>query len=488
MNNYWILVPVFLPMLVGILLPALRVKNRLLRQTLVLSTLTVTAAVCVVLVAQGGGLTLLSITDALTVRFAVDDVSRLFCLIAAFAWLFVAVFSVKYMTHEEGENRFYAFLLLTLGAVIGMDFASNLITMYVFYELVTLLSMPLVLHSLKKEAVSAALKYLFYSIGGAFMALLGIFFLFHYCTTTEFAAGGTLDMALLAGHEKTLLAVIFVAIVGFGTKAGLYPMHGWLPSAHPVAPAPASALLSGLIAKAGVLGIIRVVFYLVGADFLRGSWVQYAWIGLALLTVFMGSMMAYREPLLKKRLAYSTVSQVSYVLLGLAFLTPDSVSGGLMHVVFHAAIKSCLFLCAGAIIFCTGATRVDELRGIGKRMPITMGCYTVASLALIGIPPASGFVSKWYLATGSLDAELPVVSVLSPVILLLSALLTAGYLLPLTVRGFFPGKDFENPLPVVRESPWMTVPIGIFAAASLLLGLFPNALLDFVSRLAAQLV
>ena len=194
-----------------------------------------------------------------------------------------------------------------------------------------------------------------------------------------------------------------------------------------------------------MLAIVRVLYYAVGADFLRGTWVQTALLALALLTVLMGSMMAYREKLLKKRLAYSSVSQISYILVGLFVMTAESVSGALMHVLFHACIKICLFLCAGSFIAVAGKHRVDELRGIGKAMPKTLWGFTLASLALIGIPPASGFVSKWYLAMGALDSGLAVFSWLVPVVLLISALLTAGYLLPISIAGFFPGRDAALP-------------------------------------------
>ena len=188
-------------------------------------------------------------------------------------------------------------------------------------------------------------------------------------------------MAKVAGNEKLLLAMVFVGIVGFGTKAGLYPMHGWLPAAHPIAPAPASALLSGIIAKAGIIAIIRLVYFSVGADFIRGTWVQYTWMTLCMLTIFMGSMMAYKEKVTKKRLAYSTISQISYINLGLALLTPEGAVGGLLHVAAHATSKGCLFLAAGVFIYKLGKRNVSELRGIGKQLPITMWCFLIASLS-----------------------------------------------------------------------------------------------------------
>ena len=245
--------------------------------------------------------------------------------------------------------------------------------------------------------------------------------------------------------------------------------------------------------------MIRVVYDMFGADFIRGTWVQTVWMSLALLTVFMGSMLAFRENVLKKRLAYSTVSQLSYILFGLALLQPTAMEGALLHVVYHAFIKCALFLAAGAIIHKTGKTKVDGLRGIGKQMPVTLWCYTVASLALIGIPPASGFISKWYLAQGALDSGIPVFSWLGPVVLLVSALLTAGYLLPVTMRGFFPGSGYRYPeegekgkklfFSLTKEaSPLMLVPLLVLAVLAAALGMFPNPLADYVSGIAAELL
>ena len=378
--------------------------------------------------------------------------------------------------------------------MIGLDFSSNLVTMYVFYELMTLTSLPLVLHERTKEAVMAGLKYLFYSVAGAFLALFGIFFLANVSPSLTFTPGGVLGGVSLAGKEGLLLAAVCCMLIGFGTKAGMFPLHGWLPTAHPVAPAPASAVLSGLITKSGVLALVRVIYYIVGPDRIRGTWVQNVWILLSLLTVFMGSMLAYKEPVLKKRLAYSTVSQVSYILFGLSLLQPVAFVGALSHVVFHSLIKNALFLCAGAVIVTTGWTRASQMRGLGTVMPVLLGCYTIVSLALVGIPPASGFVSKWYLASGALASGTGAFTWIGPVVLLVSALLTAGYLLPLTINGFFPGADFDGKEIRERglagkEPPLLMLgPVIILTAGALLFGCFPGPLLSMIETIAASVL
>lgn len=433
-------------------------------------------------------LTLLQLTDVLKISFRADELSLLFAALTTVMWILVGIYSFGYMAHEKRKGRYSFFYVLVYVVLIGLDFSANLITMYLFYELMTLSSLPLILHEMKAESISAAMKYLYYSIAGAFLALFGIFVLSQYAPTMEFVSGGSTSADMMA-HSGLILAAVFCMIVGFGAKAGMFPLHAWLPIAHPVAPAPASAVLSGVITKSGVLAIIRVVFYLVGADMIRGSWVQTAWMVLALVTVLMGSMRAFDEKVLKKRLAYSTVSQVSYVLFGLSTLHPLGVSGALLQVIFHSVAKNLLFMGAGSIIHQTGCTRVTELRGIGRKMPVTIGCFTFASLSLVGIPPFAGFFSKWYLALGSLKTGIAGFSWLGPVILLASALLTAGYLFPIAVQGFLPGKEFDKiPLKTCEAGLTMTIPMVILAVAALLLGMFSNSLIGWLELLAQSLM
>ena len=498
--DWLILLPIFLPSLAGIVLLASSFYEHIKygqtdekkRKSVHLfsgAVLAVSAAAALWIAWRGtGSVTLFYLMEDIPVFFQVDALGSVFASFMSIVWVLVAVYSFVYMEHEGNEKRFFGVYLLVYGVLIALDFAGNLVTLYLFYELMTLTSMPMVLHNGSKASIMAALKYLFYSMCGAYLGLFGIFFLYKYCGTLSFVAGGSLNLALAAGNEGILLAAVFAMLIGFGAKAGMFPLHAWLPAAHPVAPSPASAVLSGIIVKAGVLAVIRVVYYVAGADFLRGTWVQAVWMALTLMTVFMGSLLAFREPVFKKRLAYSTVSQISYILFGLSLLTPVAVTGALLHTVFHAFIKCALFLTAGIFIFQCGKSRVEELEGIGKRMPGTLWCYTFASLALIGIPPASGFISKWYLAQGALKAGVGIFGWLGPVVLLISALLTAGYLLPVTMKGFFPGHGEAVSAEKQEAKPGMLFPLAVLAAAAVLLGVFPNPLIQYVSRIAEALM
>lgn len=479
------------PIISGIII--LCCKEKLSRRALIICVsaallITQILAICMITIFENQICTF-TIMDNMDIVFSIDTLSKLFIVFVSVIWIFVGVYAFTYMTHEHKEGRFFGFYLITLGVLIGLGAAGNLITMYAFFEFMTLASFPLVVHNQSREAVMASLKYLFYSFFGAYMAFFGVFFLYKYGATTLFTAGGVLDMPRAAGNETILLISAVLMIIGFGAKAGMFPLHAWLSSAHPVAPAPASSVLSGIIVKGGVLAIIRVVFYLFGAEFLRGTWVQYTVLTLSLTTVLMGSMLAYREDVLKKRLAYSTVSQASYILFGIALLNPAGMTGALLHVICHAFIKCGLFLSVGAIIFKTGITDINGISGIGKKMPITIWCYTFVSLGLIGIPPTGGFISKWYLAAGSLQSGISVFAYLGPIILLVSALLTAGYLLPITLRGFFPGENFDyKGMKKCEPDLKMLIPMIVFAAVSLYIGMFPTGLVNVISDIVSGIV
>ncbi len=488
---FFLLLPVLLPVVCGLLaglLPALRSRKPLRLFTGAALVLSSAAMLWAALKYPGEQLTLWQMTSTIPLQLRLDDLSRFFLSLVAVMWTLAGFYSFGYMDHEKEEHRFQAFYLVSLGVLSGLTMSANLVTLYMFYEAMTLVTVPLVLHSRTKESIAAAVKYLLYSIFGASAALLGIFYLNQVCDTLTFVPGGSLNAALAAPRQGTLLLVCFLMILGFGTKAGMFPLHGWLPTAHPQAPAPASAVLSGVITKMGVLGVIRVVFYCVGAENLRGTWVQTAWMVLALVTVFMGSMLALKEDLFKKRLAYSSVSQVSYILFGLSTLTASGFSGALLHILFHSAIKITLFMTAGAVICKTGLTKVSQLRGIGKRQPLVFVLFTVVSLGLIGIPPTGGFVSKWYLTAGAMELE-SAFRIVGPAVLLISAILTAAYLLTVSIHGFLPGRDFDlSDAAPASPGPLMTLPMLILSLFVVVGGMFPGVFTDYFTRIVSGLM
>ena len=475
----FIILTILFPIIAGILVSCLGSTTYRYRCTLYGVISVISALLGVILIIRGGSITLFAFSENVTFSFMLDNIGKVFLAAVLILYTCTAFYAFEYMKMEEEQPVFFAFYYVSLGALIAVCASANLVTAYFCFELATLTTVPLVLHEGTKECVAAGMKYLFYSVGGALMGLFGIFFVYFYgLAGREFRLGGFLDTASVSGHETILMIAVFAAVVGFGTKAGMYPMHGWLPTAHPIAPAPASALLSGIIAKAGVILVIRLIYYSVGTDFIRGTWVQYTWMILAMLTIFMGSMMAFLEKNMKKRLAYSTISQISYIMLALSMLSEGGMRGALLHVVSHASSKGCLFLCAGAFIYKMGKWRVDELVGIGKQMPVVMCCFLAASLSLVGIPPMGGFLSKWVIAMSTVSNGMGVLSVLPIVILLISAMLTAGYLLPVAFKAFFPGKDAEVSSESFEPNALMTVPMILLCATALVMGLFGVTILS----------
>lgn len=424
-----------------------------------------------------------ALSDTVVLAFGIDSAGRFFVVLFALFSLFTTIYAQDYLHHEGGESRFFGFYFLTAGALIALAEAQSLASLYMCFEAVSFLSMPLVLHNGSVESRKAAVRYLGYSVFGACLFLLGWFFAAEYLPGSIFMAGG---MGFPAGGNTILITAFFLMVLGFGAKAGILPLQAWLPVAHPAAPAPASALLSGLVTKGGVIAILRVTFYVFGADCIRGSWAQYVMLLLSIFTIFTGSMLALKATHLKKRLAYSSVSQISYVLFGLFLLNESGFTGAFLQIVFHAFAKGTLFLAAGAIIYSLNLTDVADLKGIGRRMRITMLCFTAASLSLIGIPPAGGFIAKWFLAEGGLFENNPL-ALAGVIVLLISAILTAFYLFEVISDAFFPGRYAE----IGKEAEVgqkMRLPMIIFSAVILFFGFFPNPLIDFIQSISRVLL
>lgn len=489
--NIALLFPVIFPLIMGVLVQPLKLHDRKTRERYVSAVVIINFLVVLYNAAVQPDetfLTILHLNNVVDISLQIDGMSRLVSVIASLLWCTATFYSFEYVKHEGMEERYFTFFVATIGVLVGISYSANLQTLYLFYEMMTLITFPLVMHSMAEQSIKAGKKYLTYSFVGATIALAGFFFLYDNCETTNFVAGGTLILEKVSEHMLLFQIMVLLTIIGFGCKAGMFPLHAWLPNAHPVAPAPASAVLSGVITKMGVLAIVRVMYYMVGVDFLKGTWVQYVLLSLTLYTVFMGSMLAFKEKLFKKRLAYSSVSQVSYVLFGLMTMSKLGFIGALLHMVAHALIKNVLFLSAGSVIYKRHKTYVTELKGIGKEMPVTMWCFTLASIALIGIPPTSGFESKWYLAMGALQQDLGFFSYLGPAVLLTSAFLTAGYLLTIMAKAFFPGDNYPyETFEKTEANAYMTVPMVVLTVLAVGVGIFAQPLINAFSGIAATI-
>ena len=380
---------------------------------------------------------------------------------------------------------------MSYGITAGIALSGNLFTLYAFYELLTLITLPLVIHKMDAASIHAGRIYLYYSISGAALAFIGMIFILTYGAnpTTEFVYGGVLDMTRIGENKDLLLAVFVMSFIGFGAKAAIFPMHHWLPTVS-VAPTPVTALLHAVaVVKAGAFAIIRIIYYSFGVDFLRGTWAQAVAMGLAMFTIVYGSAMAVKEQHFKRRLAYSTVSNLSYIVFGATLMTPAGLTGALTHMLFHGVMKITLFFCAGAVLVQTEREYVQDLRGFGRIMPFTFGVFTIASMALVGVPPLMGFVSKWNLATaaasaGQFEAGLGVAA------LIISAILTAVYLFTIVVNALcMPLNESAAGLAGRNFDPgWrMKLPLALLTAAIVVLGVASVPLVRFLSGVAAGL-
>jgi len=406
---------------------------------------------------------IVEVAPKISLSFRIDTIGFYFALILSVLWLLATVYSLGYI--HTRETRYYCFTAVNLSFCLGVAFAANMFTLFIFYELMSLFTYPLIIHEETEIARRAGLKYLVYTISAGAVLLAALIMQYYYGGTLSFLGHGTLNLEAVG--KPVLLIIFSVYMLGFGVKACIMPLHGWVPDAHPAAPSPASALLSGVILKVGAFGIIRVVFDVFGIKLLGDLGVALPMLWVASFTIIVGSIFAITQTDLKRRLAYSSVAQVSYIILGLFLLSPDGATGGLLQIAHHAFMKGTLFLCAGVIIHETGKRDIREMNGIGSKLPITMLAFSVAALGMMGTPLTCGFITKWELGLGSIQAHRPYFIA----VLLLSALLNAVYFLPIIYIAFFKGDPMEKLLKH-ETSRTMLVPVIIGAAFVVILGVF----------------
>lgn len=411
------------------------------------------------------------VAQGISLHLRADTTGMIFAVLASLLWLVTSFYSIGYMktqdkTHQTG---YYASFAVCLSATMGIAFAANLLTFFVFYEILTIATYPLVVHQRNEESIAAGRKYLIYTLVAGQLLLMGIVWTQIVAGNGDFRPGGFLAETASSG---SLQLIFLLMILGTAVKAGVMPLHGWLPAAM-VAPTPVSALLHAVaVVKAGAFGIVRIVGFVFGPELLGQLGVAQILAWFAAFTIIVSSLIALAQDNLKKRLAFSTVGQLSYIVLGCSLLTPWGLLGGLYHLVAHALMKITLFFCAGAIYTTTHLTKVSELKGIGRQMPYTMAAFTVGSLGIIGLPFIVGFISKWNLALGALEAGQGIYVG----VLVISALLSAAYFLPIIYQGFF-----KKPEGALAEHHYgeadklMLIPLLLTAAASFVLGVFPNA-------------
>jgi len=430
-----------------------------------------------VLAGRVAGFTLWEISPGIALALKADPFGVFFALIASGLWILTSVYSIGYVRglEEHKQTRYFASFAVCLSATMGIAFAANLLTFIIFYETLTIATYPLVIHKETKGAIAAGRKYLIYTLTAGLLLIAATAWTYRITGSLDFKAGGMFGGASFSPEAVTVLFLLFLG--GVGVKAAIMPLHSWLPTAM-VAPTPVSALLHAVaVVKSGVFGVVRIVGFVFGPELLHRFGLNGLLAILAGATIILASLLAFRQDNLKFRLAYSTVGHLSYIVLGAALLSPASLTGSLLHIANHATMKITLFFCAGAIYVKYHKENVSELDGIGRAMPWTMGAFTLGAIGLAGVPPMNGFVSKWQLGLGSLQAG----EIAPLAVLVLSGLLNIGYFAPIVYRAFLKkGAGSRG-----EASPAMVLPIVVTAVLSVLLGLNPDLFFHFYSMAAS---
>jgi len=424
---------------------------------------------------------LVEILPGVGIAFRVDSLGLLFALVSSSLWIVTSAYSIGYMRglKEHSQTRYFCFFALALTATIGVAFSANLLTLYLFYEMLSFATYPLVTHHQDPEARTSGRKYLLYIVGTSVgLVLPAMLISYHLTGTLEFAKQGFLAGA---GSGTLMLVLLVMFVLGFA-KAAIMPLHSWLPAAM-VAPTPVSALLHAVaVVKVGVFSILRVITGVFGTDLLASLHLGVVICYLAAFTTIAASLIALSQDGLKRRLAFSTIGQLSYIVLGAALLSPKGLIGGMTHIAMHGFGKITLFFCAGAIFVATGKKKISDMVGIGKKMPVTMIAFFIGSLSVIGLPPTGGFISKWYLLLGTLQADQWVMLV----VLLSSSFLNAAYFLPVVYRAFFYKEDHSMFVGRMEEAPrWCLVPLVVTAVCSVALFFYPQPFFE-LARLAVE--
>lgn len=488
MNAMIMAVVVLLPILGGALIPLLPIRKRVQMEFYIEGLVLLNSMLVIWMLFHRPDevFILFRLTGNLSVSFKLDDLGTVFAGIVSVLWPLATLYAFEYMKHEGHEKYFFMFYTITYGVTLGIALADDILTLYCFYEMLTLVTLPLIMHTLSREAILASRSYLYYSLGGAAFAFIGMIFVLIYGNNPEFIPGGVLNLAKIGDKTNLLLFVYVLCFMGFSVKAAMWPFGAWLPRAG-VAPTPVTALLHAVaVVKAGAFAVMRVTYYCFGTEFLRGTWAQTVLMVFVIITIVYGCSRALKETHLKRRLAYSTMSNLSYILFGVVLMTPAGLVGALSHMIFHATMKICSFFCAGAVIYKTERNYIHELDGLGWKMPKVFLVFTVSGMALMGVPGLCGFVSKWNLAKAAVESTHPL-AVAGIAALLISALLTAVYMMSISVRAFFPGKDFDySRISDVEDPNWMMIlPLGIFVIAMFVFGLHPEPVISALTALAS---
>ena len=484
-----IIFAILIPIILGIALPFLKPEKKLRDVYVILVAIFTSLIIFWTIIKNiNVDMTFVRLNDVLSIGFRIDGLSKIFLMIVGLLWPLAVIYATEYMEHEKNQNEFFRYYLIAYGITIGVATSRNLISMYLFYELLTFLTLPLIMHKGNKESLYAGKIYLIFSLLGASIALMGIIIFIANVGNIEFTYGGLVTGITNLNNNVLYLAYI-LCFIGFGVKAAILPFTIWLPLCG-VAPTPVSALLHAVaVVKAGVFAVMRVTYYIFGASFLRGTYASTITSIIAIVTILFGSTMAVRDKHIKRRLAYSTASNLSYILFVVTLMTDETFAAGLTHMMSHAIIKINLFFAAGSIMIYAKRDNIDDMKGLAKKMPITSFAFLIASLALIGIPLTCGFISKFALITSAISAG-TFEAYIGIVAIVISAILTLIYLFNIVLNLYVPNAGFDyNSISDVREA-GMAIKVVLIIITILIIyfGINSIGMIDFIDSVAKGVI
>lgn len=489
MNTYLLLLPIVFCVLGAVLSTLIFKKDEKKNHIFLFSVVTITSIITWVLlfVVNGDKFTIIKFFSGLDISLKLDGLGKIFSGMVSVLWPLATLYAFSYMEHAKKKPVYFMFYTLTYAIVLGISFSANMETLYLFYECLTLATLPLIIQPMTKQSKKAGRIYMYLSLAGSALAFFGMMFLLKFTTgtdiSTDFVSGG--NLVLLEKESGPLLFAYFLAFMGFGVKSAVFPLHFWLPIAG-AAPTPTTALLHAVaVVKSGVFALMRLTYFSFPLALISNSWVQTVTMCLAIFTIVYGSSKALKETHFKRRLAYSTISNLSYIVFGITLMSEFGLHAAILHLLFHSISKIVLFFSCGIVMHKAEVTYIYELDGLGKKMPITFICFFISALSLTGIPLFAGFISKFYLASAALtlNTTLAFVGIIA---LIISALLTAIYSLSIPFRAFInePKEINKEAYEIAKDGDIkFSLPIIVFSILCVVFGIFSSGLIDLIKSL-----
>ena len=486
MNSVFLLIPILVCVLGAVLSTLIFKNDEKKNHIFIFFVVLLTSIITWVLLftVEGDKFILIQFFQGLDISFKLDGLGKIFSGMVSILWPLATLYAFSYMEHAKKKSIYFMFYTLTYAIVLGISFSANMETLYLFYECLTLATLPLIIQPMTKQSKKAGRIYMYFSLAGSALAFVGLMFLLKFANgQTDFVKGG--NLILLEGNKNALLFAYFVAFMGFGVKSAIFPLHIWLPLAG-AAPTPTTALLHAVaVVKSGVFALMRLTYFSFCLELIQGEWVQTVTMAIAIFTIVYGSARALKETHFKRRLAYSTISNLSNIVFGITLMSEFGLQAAVLHLLFHSICKITLFFSCGIVMHKAEVNYIYELDGLGKKMPITFICFFVSALSLTGIPLFAGFISKYYLASAALSIN-NTLAFVGIIALIISALLTAIYSLSIPFKAFLnkPTEINSEAYEIAHDGDIkFNLPIIVFSILCVVFGIFSSGLVNLVTTL-----